>query len=432
MPEKIAVIGGGISGLSAAFFALQKGHDLSLFESSSQLGGLAGSFDFDGLNIERYYHFICGGDDHLLDFADRVGVGDKVRFRETKLSFYYNGRFYAFGTPLNLLMFKPISLISRIKFGLNVISSKYSKTWEKLDKISAREWLIRCIGEQAYQVIWHPLLKVKFGSYYDRISAAWIWHRIHRVATSRKGIFAKEKLGYFQGGTQSLIDAAEAKITELGGKIHRRARVEGIEKDDQGWRLKIAGAEAGRFDKVVFAVPLPVASKLVRDVDADYAARLGSIDFIGVVCGLFRLKKQLNEAFWLNINDPRVPANGLIEYTNLNPLDGISDDKIVYIPFYVPLDDAWFAKDDEAIKQGFTEILKSIRPDITAQDILGFRAFKSPHAQAICTTRFKDRVPSMAAPLENLFLIDSTQLYPSDRSLSGLIGLANRLVDTYL
>jgi protoporphyrinogen oxidase len=431
MSERIAIIGGGITGLAAAYFARRNGHDVTLFESTGRLGGLASSFDFDGLTIEKYYHFICGGDQELLDFAGEVGIGDRIRFQPTKLSFYYNGKMYPFGSPLNLLKFTPISLAARIRFGLNVITSKYTKSWESLDGISAKEWLIARIGEHAYRVIWHPLLKVKFGRFHDRISASWIWHRIHRVATSRKGPFSREKLGYFVGGMEALIEATADRIRETGGEIRLKARVTGIEGD--GDRLTVVLAEGREaFDKVVLAVPLPVASELVKALDSGYAQKLADIDFIGVVCAVFRLKQSLNDAFWLNINDPRIPANGLIEYTNLNPLDGISSDRIVYIPFYVPLDDPWFSKDMKALREGFTSILKTVRPDLGDHDITGFRAFKSLHAQAICTTGFKDRVPSVVTPVEGLFLLDSTQLYPADRSMSALVGLAGRMVDRWI
>lgn len=429
---KVGIVGGGISGLAAACFAQDKGYDVELIESAGRLGGLAASFDFNGLNIEKYYHFICGSDDDLVNFADKVGVGDKLHFEPTKLTFYYNGKFYPFGSPFNLMRFTPISFLSRIKFGLNVISSKYSKDWEKLDEISAREWLTKKIGKQAYEVIWHPLLKVKFGEYYDYISAAWIWHRIHRVATSRKGPFSKEKLGYFEGGSQTVIDAAEKKIEEKGGRILLKTRVQGIEKIDGKFRLQLSTGETQEYDKIILAVPLPVASKLVEPLDAVYADRLAGIDFIGVMCGIFRLKKRVSDAFWLNINDPRTESNGLIEYTNLNPLPEIAPHKIAYIPFYMPVSNPWFSRSESDMQGEFTHVLKTIRPDFSDDDIVDFRVFKSLHAQAICTQGFKYRVPSLSTPIDGMYLIDSTQLYPSDRSLSGLISLADQLAAKWL
>jgi len=431
MSERVAVIGGGISGLTAAYFALQKGFSVALFEGTEQLGGLAGSFDFGGVRIEKYYHFICGGDHTLLSFADRLGISNEIRFVPTKMGFFYHGKYYPFSNPLDLMRFSPLPWLSRLKFGKNVISSKYSKSWESLDGITARDWVTQRISEKAYQVIWHPLLKVKFGQCYDRISAAWVWHRIHRVASSRKRLFAKEKMGYFHGGSETLITAVENKIKEMGGLIHLRSRVRKIVRDNDKFKVYIDPQEHYQADRVMLAVPLPIASELLKDLHPEFSRKLSSIDFIGIVCGIFRLKEKVTDAFWVNINDPEIAANGLIEYTNLNPLEEISPDSIIYVPFYVPVEDPWFSMDVQSLEKSFFDMLKIVNPRLTQETIRDFKVFRTNYAQAICTIDFKDRMPPVKTPVNNLFLLDSTQLYPSDRTLSALIGLAEKTVTGY-
>lgn len=203
MYKRVAVVGAGISGLSAVYFVLKKGFSVDLFESTEKPGGLATSFDFNGLTIERFYHFICGGDYKLLEFSHQLGIDNKIIFRPSKTAVYYNGIYYPFSIPFDLIRFSPISWISKIRFGFNILYSKYTKRWENLDGISAKDWLRRHVGEEAYRIIWHPLLKIKFGKYYESISAAWVWHRIHRVASSRKSPFSREKTGYFLRGVSN-------------------------------------------------------------------------------------------------------------------------------------------------------------------------------------------------------------------------------------
>jgi protoporphyrinogen oxidase len=426
--EKVAVIGGGVSGLAAAYFALRKGYAVELHEETGELGGLAASFDFQGLTIERYYHFICGGDRPLIEFSKQLGLGDKLRFRPTKTAFFHDGRYYPFSTALDLLRFKPIAPLARVKFGLNVVKSKYLKDWAELDAISGKDWLCRTLGEKAYEVIWQPLLRVKFGDDDARISAAWVWHRIHRVASSRQGVFSKEKMGYFVGGSRTLVSAIEKTVKDLGGGIWLNSGVRGIAREGGKLKLILRSGFRSGFDRVILAVPLPIAAQIIGDLDPDYARELAAIKFIGVSCGIFRLRRSVTPAFWLNINDPRIPANGFIEYTNLNPLEEIWPDRVVYIPFYVPVDHRWYVMDEEPLKAALLDMIRIVNPRVSEESVVGFRVFRSPYAQAVCPVGFKKSIPQARTPVSGLFLLDSTQLYPSDRVLSGLIGLAEQLV----
>jgi protoporphyrinogen oxidase len=427
--NKVAVVGGGISGLSTAYFALHKGFDVSLYESSARLGGFAASFDMAGLTIEKYYHFICRGDQKLIELSNRLGINHKIKFQVSKTACFYNGHYYPFSTPLDLMKFSPISLSSRLKFGLNILSSKYIREWEKLDQISGKEWLCKHIGEEAYNAIWDPLLKIKFGNNYDMISAAWVWHRIFRVSTSRKTLLSREKMDYLEGGSNTLISAITRQIEQLGGSIHLNSKVQKITKTNHSFKLILESGRHTCSDRIVLAVPLPVTAEIIKDLDPGFSLKLSSIVFYGILCGVFRLKEKVSDAFWLNINDSRIVANGLIEYTNLNPLEEISPHKIVYIPFYVPVDNEWFLMDEASLQYRFLAMLKILKPSLSKNSVVDFRVSKSPYAQAICTIGFKDKVPPVTTPVKNLFLLDSTQIYPSDRTLSALIGLAEKMVD---
>jgi len=429
MTERVAVIGGGISGLSAAYFALRKGYAVDLFEKDDQWGGLASSFDLGGTPVEKYYHFICGGDARLIDLARELGLESRLTFRPSRTSNFYNGKLYPFSTPADLLGFRPISVLSRLRFGANIAASKIRRTWRKLDDIPARDWLLRRIGRDAYQAVWHPLLKIKFGPYFDRVSAAWIWHRIHRAASSRRGLFAREKIGYFQGGSRTLISEMVKTIAAMGGRLHLETEIRGVEKrGNQVCRLDASPPVPADYRRLVLALPLPVSSRILAKLSPEYAAELSRIPFLAIICGVFRLKKRVTEAFWLNINDPAIPSSGFIEYSNLNPLPDIAPDHLLYIPFYVSADDPYATLDPSALRDELFGMARAVNPSLSPADIADFRLFKSPFAQAVCLTGFSRRIPPSATPVANVYLLDSTQLYPADRNLSGLIANAEKMI----
>ena len=220
MAMHIGIVGGGVAGLGCAYFLSQRGHAVEVFEQAPFLGGLAGCFDFDGLQVEKYYHFVCRDDADLIDMLGRLGMADELEWRPGKMKFFFRGRLYPFGTPWDLLRFRPLPFAARVRFGLNVAVSRSARSWEQFETVTARDWLIEQIGRQAYEVIWEPLLRIKFGPYYDQISASWIWHRIHRVARSRSHLLARERLGFLKRGTTVLLEMLTGELGRRGVGLH--------------------------------------------------------------------------------------------------------------------------------------------------------------------------------------------------------------------
>lgn len=428
--SNVAIIGGGVAGLSAAYYLLKQGNKVTLYESDETLGGLAASFDFGGGFIEKYYHFICMGDDDLLDLCNELDLGQKIFWRPTRMSFFYDGKLYPFGTPLDLLFFKPVSIPGRMRFGFNIIYSRSLKYWQALEEEPAHVWLKRHIGKKAYEVIWQPLLKIKFGECAEEVSASWMWHRIHRVAKSRKKMLQREMLGYLVGGTQTLINALSRKIQEMGGTIHTSSRVTSIVADEQGVKgVKVRG-ELTSYDRVVSTLALPLVRSLLPQSCTDYKERLSRIKYIGVVCMILKLSRPLTDSFWVNINDPHISFNGIIEYTNLNPRPDFGGGKIAYIPYYLMTTQPRFTYEDEELLKEYSAALRLISGDFRPAEIHDYRVFRDAFAQAVCTTRFSEIIPEQKSPIPGFYLLDSTQLYPSDRTISGMIGLSKKLAET--
>jgi len=154
------------------------------------------------------------------------------------------------------------------------------------------------------------------------------------------------------------------------------------------------------------------------------------VKFIGVVCMILKLSRQITDSFWVNINDANIPFNGIIEYTNLNPRPDLSGKKIAYIPFYLMTSNERYSFDDHELLKEYSTALRHVSKDFSPNWIEDWRVFRDRHAQAICTTNFSQLVPEQKSPIKGFYLIDSTQLYPSDRTISGMIGLAKKLADT--
>ncbi len=408
--------------MAAGYDLLRAGLRVTILETAPDFGGLASSFRLEGLPIERFYHFICRSDRHLLNFINELGLDDKLHWRPTHTAFYYNGRTYSFGTPFDLIRFSAVPWRQRLRFGLHIFRSRYRLQWRDLDQIPAKPWLIENIGEQAYNVIWHPLLKVKFGAYHDQISAAWIWHRIWRVAKSRRSLLSRETFGYLEPGTATLVDRLVERLRAQPNAVLRiGARVQPLEvREGRVTEVRIEG-ETIPCDAVISTVDLPTLNRLVPGQGDAYFDKVRQVKYIGVVCALFSLKHAFSRNFWTNINDPRLSFNGIIEQTNLNQNLRAARLNVIYIPFYLPTSEPRYTAPDEALFAEYTAMLKLINPAFDHSWVKEWHVFRAPHAQPVCVTNFANLMPDHRSPVRGLYVTDTTQFYPEDRTLSAAI-----------
>ncbi len=422
----VCIIGAGLAGLAAARDLGRLGIRVVVLEGARDAGGLASSVVVAGQPVERFYHFICLGDADLIGLVEELGLSPRLHWRRTSTSYLHQGTLYPFGSPLDLLRFRPVPFLQRVRFGVNVISSRYRRSWAALDGVSARAWLTRQIGAEAYRVIWDPLLRVKFGTDHDRVSAAWIWHRINRVATSRRWVWEPERLGYLELGSATVIDGVLEHLRTMPTvEVRTGARVQEVVLEGgrtTGVRLD-GGGEPLACDAVLSTAALPVLLRLVPQLDPGYRRSLERVEYLGVVCGLLRLNRPLGSSFWVNINDDRTPHNGLIEYTNLNRHLDLGGGSIVYVPDYLDPNHERFSWDDAQLLSGYERCLRCVNPAFDSSWIEEVVISRATHAQAVCTVGFVDVVPDHRSPIRGLYLTDSTQFYPEDRTLSAAIRL---------
>lgn len=421
-PKRVVVVGGGLSGLAASYDLVRAGHHVTILEAAPDFGGLAGSFRLEGRPVERFYHFICRSDRHLLELVNTLGLSAKLHWRPTRTAFYHNQRFYAFGTPFDLLRFSPVPWVQRVRFGLHIMRSRYRAQWRWLDQIPAKAWLIESVGEEAYHAIWHPLLKVKFGDYHDRISAAWIWHRIWRVARSRRSLFERESFGYLEHGTATVVDPLVDWLhVQPNAVLRTGVKVEPLAVRDGRVSEVRVGGTAIPCDAVISTVALPTLDRLIPGQSDAYFTRVRAVKYIGVVCMLLSLKRRFSKNFWTNINDPRISFNGFIEQTNLNQDLRLAGLNVLYVPFYLPTTDPRYSFADDALFQEYTDMLALMNPSFSREWVKEFHVFRAPYAQAVFTTNFVDLIPAHRSSVHGLYVTDSTQFYPEDRTISAAI-----------
>jgi len=421
----VIVIGGGFAGLTAARTLLKEGVQVTLFEKDSDLGGMASSFLWDEVWMDRFYHFLCRGDKDLVNLIKELGLSSRLHWRFTSMSLNHRGTIYRFGTAWDLFRLPLMDFKGKIRFGWGVVRCRLKRSWCDLEDLNATEWLKRSFGMEGFKLVHEPLITRKFGSHANHLSAAWMWARIHRLGRSRLGLLQRETLGYIEGGTRTLVQSMAKEIQDLGGTLLVNQGVEELLLDKgrvQGVRV---GHESFPADAVLSTIPLPLLPELCSELPDEFLAKIRAVPYIGVVCALFRMKTSLSGHFWTNICDPHADLAGIIEYTNLDPKEELDGHSLIYLPRYVPAYDPVYEMMDEQIADHAQEELKKLYP-LKAEDFRDWHVFRSPYAQPICQQGFTKDAVQIRSPLSGLYVTDSCLLHPSDRTLSDTVALAQK------
>jgi len=412
-------------GLAAAYHAAKAGHDVLVIEAGSEPGGMAAHFDFDGLSIERFYHFVAKADAPTFELLDEIGLGDAMRWRQTSMGLFSSGRLHDWGTPFALLRYPGVGLLTRLRYGLLAFVSTKRERWDALETQSAREWITRWSGREAYERLWKPLFDLKFYQYADNVSAAWIWTRVKRIGRSRRSMF-QEELGYIEGGSQTLVDRLVERIRALGGEVRLASPVEEIVAEDG----RVAGVRAaGEFtpaDFVISTMPTPLISRAVPALPDDWKRCYDEILNIGVVCLLFKLKRSVTPHFWVNIAEPGIEIPGIIEFSNLRPVG----DTIVFVPYYMPVTHEKFGWPDGRLVDEAFGYLQRIQPALVRDDILSTYVGRLRHAQPVCEPGFAAKIPPVQTPIAGLQIADTCFYYPEDRGISESVRLAKEMAES--
>jgi len=416
------VIGAGPMGLAAAHALIGRGWRVDVFEADNRLGGMSAHFDFDGLPIERYYHFICKPDRPLFETLDEFGLTSHLRWRTTEMGFFYAGRLYDWGRPDCLLRFPHLGIVDKLRYALHVMRAKGIDDWAPYDRLEATAWLRRWVGERAYEVLWHKLFALKFYEHQQGLSAAWIGTRIKRVALSRRNLF-KEELGYLEGGSQRLLDAWRTRIEGAGGRIHLSAPVARVAVQDGAATGVVVNGEHHAADAVLSTAPLKYVPRFAPDLSAEERRRIDAIENIGVACVMLKLTKPLTRYFWMNTNDERLEIPGIIEYTNLNPLAA----HVVYVPYYMPKTHPKWQWDAPRFVEEVLRYARIVRPDFDPSTVLATHVSRYEFAQPVCGPGFSAALPPMQTSIRGFVMADTAYYYPEDRSISESIRIGREL-----
>ncbi|MGC4106102.1 MAG: NAD(P)/FAD-dependent oxidoreductase [Thermomicrobiales bacterium] len=430
--RRIGIIGGGFAGLTAALRLAQAGHQVTLWEKG-RFGGQAATFPVANTRLEVFYHHLFQSDTSIVALADELGVGGDLMWLPSNVGYFADGRIYPLNGALDLLKLGCIPFHDRVRVGLVTAYLQRQKNWKPYESVTAHKWLQRALGKRAYDKTFGAQLRAKFGSYQDQVAMVWFWGKIWLRTTSRRSPLEQEKLGYFRGSFQTIVDALVDGCRKAGVDL-RQAGITSLQQTDGGaWTVTTeGGAEAETFDALVATVPSNIFEKMVPDLPEPYRKKLDALTYEAAVVAVLELDRKLSDVYWLNVADRDLPFTGIIEHTNFIDPATYDGKRFVYLSKYMEPDHPYFSMDSDAIIAEYLPHLKKVNPDFDESWVKQTWVFRERAAQPIIPLHYSTMIPEHRTPLRNLYLANTTQIYPEDRGTNYSVRLGNDIAKLVL
>jgi len=425
--SKIAIIGAGIAGLSAAYDLTQKGHQVIVYESLPQVGGIASGFKAPhwDWSLEKFYHHWFQSDKYMLGLIEELGWSDDVLFPRPYTVVYTDGEFQPLDSIPEAAKFtlKHFPIWDVARFGFVGLYLRLTPWWRPLEKTTADAWMRKWVGDRVYNALWRPLLVGKFGEEnLDVVNMAWLWARLKTRTT---------RLGTFTGGFQAFLDRFAEVIRSLGADIWLETPVQTLrssqEGEDRRWAV-VTAAGTETYDAVISTSSPQIMAEIMPEMPDSYTSKLRALKSMGAVVMIASLKHKIGEYYWYNLpKEAGFPYLAMVEHTNFIPVEHYGGDNLIYMGDYLPPDHHYFDMSQEELADIFLPVLSRFNPDFRRDWVKDVWLFRTRYAQPVPSVNHYQNIPPLRTPLPGVYFASMSQVYPWDGGTNFAVEIGRRV-----
>ncbi len=425
--SKIAIIGAGIAGLSAAYDLTRAGHQVTIYEALPQVGGIASGFKAPhwDWSLEKFYHHWFQSDKYMLGLIDELGWREDVLFPRPYTVVYTDGEFQPLDSIVEAAKFtlKHFPIWDVARFGFVGLYLRLTPRWRPLEKTTADAWMRKWVGERVYNALWRPLLVGKFGEEnLDVVNMAWLWARLKTRTT---------RLGTFTGGFQAFLDRFAGVIRQQGADIRLETPVHTIrssrEDESERWAV-VTDAGTETYDAVIATSSPQMMADMTPELPQSYTAKLRALKSMGAVVMIASLKHKIGDYYWYNLpKEAGFPYLAMVEHTNFIPAEHYGGDNLIYMGDYLPPDHPYFDMSKEELADIFLPALSRFNPDFKPDWVKDVWLFRTRYAQPVPSVNHSRNIPPLRTPLPGLYFASMSQVYPWDRGTNFAVEIGRRV-----
>ena len=288
----VTIVGGGITGLAAAFELTRRGVPFTLFEASSRAGGLIRTEHVDGFTIEAGPDSILVQKRAALALCEDLGIaGELIGTTPPRTAFVLKrSRLHPLPSPsvlgipatfTGLLQYDLLSWPARARLAME----PFVRTKGAPDE-SVASFFTRRFGASTVALVAEPLLGGIHAGDVSALSMTSLFPRFVEAEEQRGSVIQafrhvqRDPEGLFRtlpGGMGALVSAIERRLP--AGSVEYSSPVAAIDRDGRTWRVRVSGATAAT-DAVIVAAPAHVAARLLATVDSEAASLCAEVPYV--------------------------------------------------------------------------------------------------------------------------------------------------------
>ncbi|NIO23253.1 MAG: hypothetical protein GTN38_04475, partial [Candidatus Aenigmarchaeota archaeon] len=310
-------------------------------------------------------------------------LDNKFHRKKVRQGFVFQGSVKGFSSPVEILSF-PLPFRDKLKLAKFILFDLKQKDWNRLKDLNAKDWVVQKAGRRNFEIFFDQLIRNKFHSSPEDISAPWLGTRFAKESSS----FLK-KFGWLEGGVSQIVDSFEKRIRKDGGKIIRNAKILKIKNSKT---KEIAYIENGKrkilkSDVIVSTIAPKNFLKLIDRMDGKLREKLESIEYLSCICACIGLGNIPVNYYWVNVLDKGLPFSVFFNHSSLYEDSAPPGKSVVFVTTYLKSREKLWKMSDKEVMEVYKKSMDKILSGFS-KGIEWWKIFRIEFAEAIYSMDF--------------------------------------------
>lgn len=375
---RVAIIGAGPAGLTAAYLLCKKGVPVTVLEADPvYVGGIARTVSYKGFRFDIGGHRFFSKSKEVEEFWTEI-LGDDLLHRPRSSRIYYRGRFFSY--PLKAV--EALLKLGVFEAARCVLSYAKARLRPLPNPRSFEDWVTNQFGSRLFHIFFKTYTEKVWGMSCKEISADWAAQRIKGLSLKsaiwnalwprRQQLAGKviktliDSFRYPRKGPGMMWERCTERVRQMGGTVQLGRKVVGLHYDEklQRWTVTHQSADGGRgvieAEHVISSAPMrQLAQGITPHLSGTALAASEALryrDFLTVA--LMLKERDVFSDNWIYIHDPSVKVGRVQNYKSWSP-EMVPDPSLTCYGleyFCFEGDGLWSAKDEELIELAKREL----------------------------------------------------------------------------